>query len=151
MAFDTGGGSGPRRAMTDINVTPLVDVMLVLLIIFMVAAPLLTAGVPLDLPQAKGRQIDAQNKEPVVVSITKDGRIYFGQDDKPENALKLEDLGPRLKAVMETRGGKDESIFLRLLKRVVGRSNALSSAISAGLHVQRASEARSASAPAKVA
>ena len=111
------GRRGRRRRhapMSEINVTPFVDVMLVLLIIFMVAAPLLTAGVPLDLPQAKGRQIDAQNKEPVVISITKDGKIFFGQEDKPENSLKLEDIGTRLKAVMETRGGnKDEAIFLR--------------------------------------
>jgi biopolymer transport protein TolR len=112
------GGSGGRRRrgrahmpMSEINVTPFVDVMLVLLIIFMVAAPLLTAGVPLDLPQAKGRTIEAQQKEPVVVSVTKDGKIFLGQEDKTD--IKLDDLVARLKATFENRGTKDEAIFLR--------------------------------------
>ena len=73
----SGGRRGRARRhapMAEINVTPFVDVMLVLLVIFMVTAPLLTAGVPLDLPQAKGKAIDAQNKEPIILSITKEGR-----------------------------------------------------------------------------
>ncbi len=116
----TGGGGGGRRRrgrgrghvpMSEINVTPFVDVMLVLLIIFMVAAPLLTAGVPLDLPQAKGRTIEAQQKAPVVVSITKDGKIFVGDEDKSN--LTLDELVPRLKAIFEARGTKDEAIFLR--------------------------------------
>ena len=112
-----GGGGGRRRRakrhapMSEINVTPFVDVMLVLLIIFMVAAPLLTAGVPVDLPQAKGRQIDAQNKEPLVISISKDGKIYFGQEDKLP--LAIDDLVPKLKAIADARGSKDDTIFLR--------------------------------------
>jgi biopolymer transport protein TolR len=112
-----GGQNGGRRRrtrhmpMSEINVTPFVDVMLVLLIIFMVAAPLLTAGVPLDLPQAKGRPIEAQQKEPVVVSVTKDGRIFLGQEDK--TAVKLDELAPKLKAVAQARGGDDEPIFVR--------------------------------------
>jgi biopolymer transport protein TolR len=116
-SIKTGGGGGRRRRgrahvpMSEINVTPFVDVMLVLLIIFMVAAPLLTAGVPLDLPQAKGRTIEAQQKEPVVVSVTKDGKIFIGQEDKAD--LKLDELVPRLKAMLEARGSKDEAIFLR--------------------------------------
>ena len=109
-------GRGRARArrhkpMTEINVTPFVDVMLVLLIIFMVTAPLLTAGVPLELPQAKGRQLEAQNKEPVVVSITRDGRIFLSQEDKA--ALRLDELAPKLKAVADARGGIDEPIFVR--------------------------------------
>ena len=116
----SGGGSRGRRnrtpryaPMAEINVTPFVDVMLVLLIIFMVAAPLLTAGVPLDLPQAKGKTIEAQQKEPVIVSITKDGKIYLGQEDDPKNAVLIENLTDKLKAIAEARGAKDESIFLR--------------------------------------
>ena len=111
-----GGGGGRRRRavrhrpMSEINVTPFVDVMLVLLIIFMVAAPLLTAGVPIDLPAAKGRPIEAQNKEPLVVSITKDGKIYFGTEDK--TPLTLDELVPRLTAIGNQRG-KDDAIFLR--------------------------------------
>ena len=121
MGASLGGGSGGhsgRRGrrrrhapMSEINVTPFVDVMLVLLIIFMVAAPLLTAGVPLDLPQAKGRTIESQQKEPVVVSVTKDGKIFIGQEDK--NNLQLDELIPKLKAIFENRGTKDEAIFLR--------------------------------------
>ena len=112
-----GGGGGRRRRatrhrpMSEINVTPFVDVMLVLLIIFMVAAPLLTAGVPVDLPAAKGRTIEAQNKEPLVVSITKDGKIFMGTDEK--TPLTLEELLPKLKAIAEQRGAKDDAIFLR--------------------------------------
>ena len=112
------GGSGRRRRarsrvpMSEINVTPFVDVMLVLLIIFMVAAPLLTSGVPLELPQAKGKQLEAQDKEPVVVSVTSDGKLFLGQEDK--TPIELEELGPKLKAVAEARGGmEEEPIFVR--------------------------------------
>jgi biopolymer transport protein TolR len=119
MSINTGNGSSGRRRrtrirapMSEINVTPFVDVMLVLLIIFMVAAPLLTAGVPLELPQAKGKQLETQNKEPVVVSVTSDGKLFLGQEDKI--AIRLEELGPKLKAVAEARGGMmDEPIFVR--------------------------------------
>jgi biopolymer transport protein TolR len=96
--------------MSEINVTPFVDVMLVLLV-FMVTAPLLTAGVPLDLPQAKGRQLDAQNKQPVVISVTREGLIFLGEESK--TALRLEELGPKLKAVADARGGMEEPIFVR--------------------------------------
>ena len=137
MSLNTGGGGGGRRRrsqrhrpMSEINVTPFVDVMLVLLIIFMVAAPLLTAGVPLDLPQAKGRAIEAQNKEPLVISITKEGKIFFGSEDKTD--LSLDALVPKLKAIADQRGGKDDAIFLRgdtmaqhgLVTRVLARIKA---------------------------
>ena len=118
-----GGGGGRRRRgkrhapMSEINVTPFVDVMLVLLIIFMVAAPLLTSGVPLDLPQAKGKPLEAQKKEPVQISVTEDGKIFFGQEDKI--ALTLDQLVTRLKAVFEQRGSdKDEAVFIRGAKQV---------------------------------
>jgi len=76
-----GGGRGGRRApMADINVTPLVDVMLVLLIIFMVTAPLLVAGVPVDLPQSRAAALDQQAK-PVQVSLDGQGGIFI--DDQP--------------------------------------------------------------------
>ena len=112
-----GGPSSGRRSrapryapMAEINVTPFVDVMLVLLIIFMVAAPLLTAGVPLELPQAKGKQLDSK-QEPIVVSVTKSGQIFLGQEEK--NALKLDELGAKLKAMALSRAGDDEPIFVR--------------------------------------
>lgn len=79
-AFATGGRRGRRRgrrsrgALSEINVTPLVDVMLVLLIIFMISAPLLTAGVPLELPKTEAAALQNQD-EPITVSIRKDGQI----------------------------------------------------------------------------
>jgi biopolymer transport protein TolR len=97
--------------MSEINVTPFVDVMLVLLIIFMVAAPLLTAGVPLDLPSAKGKQLETNNKEPVVVSITKKGEVFLGQEEK--TPMSIDDLPAKLKGIAGNRGGFDEPIFVR--------------------------------------
>ena len=111
----SGGGRRTRRArrapMSEINVTPFVDVMLVLLIIFMVAAPLLATGVPLDLPSAKSSQLESQNKEPVVVSVTKENKIFLGQEDKI--ATTLEELAAKLRAVAASRGGAEEPIFVR--------------------------------------
>lgn len=116
MSVRQGGRSGRsrRRAhapMSEINVTPFVDVMLVLLIIFMVAAPLLTAGVPLDLPQAAGQQLESQNQEPVVVSVTREGQVYLGEEQN--SAIALDELGAKLKAVAGARGGLNEPIFVR--------------------------------------
>ncbi len=75
MGMSSGGGG----AMSDINVTPLVDVMLVLLIIFMVTAPLITQGVDVDLPQTKAQPLEGTDKK-MVLSITKDKKIYIGSD-----------------------------------------------------------------------
>ena len=86
MALATGGGHGRgrrrrRRApLSEINVTPLVDVMLVLLIIFMISAPLLTVGVPLELPKTEASAVDASD-EPLSLSIDRDGRIFIGEDE----------------------------------------------------------------------
>ena len=113
--FGRGGGRRGRRKraalMTEINVTPFVDVMLVLLIIFMVTAPLLATGVPLDLPQAKAKQLDTPKQEPLVVSITKEGRILLGQEEK--NATSIEDLVPKLQAIANSRGSTEEPVFVR--------------------------------------
>ena len=112
--------------MSEINVTPFVDVMLVLLIIFMVTAPLLTVGVPLELPQAKGKQLEA-NKEPIVVSVSKKGEVFLGQEER--TPMQLDEIGPKLNAVAGNRGGADEPIFVRgdksveygLVAKVMGR------------------------------
>jgi biopolymer transport protein TolR len=109
-----GGKRGRARRhapMAEINVTPFVDVMLVLLVIFMVTAPLLTAGVPLDLPQEKGKAIDAQNKEPIIISITKDGKIFLGQEEK--TPITLDEIGPKLQAIAANTNDKDPPIFVR--------------------------------------
>ena len=93
------------RPMSDINVTPLVDVMLVLLIVFMVAAPLLTVGVPVDLPKAQAPAIN-ENKEPLVVTINAKGQIYL-----QETTLENEQLVPRLVAI--THNNPTASIYVR--------------------------------------
>ena len=86
----TGGGldddDGVAPPLSEINVTPLVDVMLVLLIIFMVAAPLLTVGVPVQLPKTGAPKV-AQPKQPIVVSVDKDGQSFVGQDALSADAL----------------------------------------------------------------
>ncbi|MDA0704567.1 MAG: protein TolR [Proteobacteria bacterium] len=98
-------GRGGRQPMSDINVTPMVDVMLVLLIIFMITAPLLTVGVPVDLPKTDAPQI-TQPIEPLVISIDKDGLIYLQESETP-----LENLVPRLSAITENK--PDTKIFVR--------------------------------------
>ncbi|MDX1923163.1 MAG: protein TolR [Alphaproteobacteria bacterium] len=110
MAVQLGAKAGRRgrrkaAAMSEINVTPLVDVMLVLLIIFMVTAPLLTVSVPVDLPQTQGQNISS-DKEPLVVTVTANGDIYL-----QETKLALEALVPRLQAMKGAN--PDMRIFVR--------------------------------------
>ena len=104
MAFDTGGGSGPRRAMTDINVTPLVDVMLVLLIIFMVTAPLMQSGVKVDLPRASAQQME-HSEQKLVLTITKDRRVLLGEAEIPFAELEK-------KLAANARLQKDKELYL---------------------------------------
>ena len=115
VAGSSGGGGrrGRRRAvMAEINVTPMVDVMLVLLIIFMVSAPLLTVGVPLDLPQTQAKSLD-QDKNPLTLSVNLKGQIFLNDTE-----IGLNDLVAKLKAITEARGGLDERIFVRGDKKV---------------------------------
>ena len=95
------------RPISDINVTPMVDVMLVLLIIFMVTAPLLTTGVPVDLPKADAPALTDQ-KEPIQISINAQGQIIVGSGDVP---TPMEDLVTRLKAI--TNNNPDATIWVR--------------------------------------
>jgi biopolymer transport protein TolR len=101
MAFSSNSGGGP---MADINVTPLVDVMLVLLIIFMVTAPMLNTGVELDLPQVTAQKLD-DSKEQLVLSITKDGKLLLGK-----TSIKWSQLQGMLKANEKVQ--KDQVIFI---------------------------------------
>ena len=99
-----------RGVINEINMTPFIDVMLVLLIIFMVTAPLMTAGVPLDLPKAAAAPLNVDAK-PVTLSIKADGKVFLG-----ENALAEADIVPGVTAA--ARQGFDERIFVRGDRRV---------------------------------
>jgi len=106
MAFTSNSGGGP---MADINVTPLVDVMLVLLIIFMVTAPLLVAGVPVDLPQSRAGALDKERK-PVAISLDAKGQIFIDQDQVSDADL------PDKLAQIAARPGEEPGgprVFLR--------------------------------------
>jgi biopolymer transport protein TolR len=136
MAMNGGATSGKfgkrrhrrRPVMSEINVTPMVDVMLVLLIIFMVSAPLLTVGVPIDLPQTQAASLE-QSREPLAISVNGRGQVYL-QDTE----VKIEELIPKLKAIADARGGTgaDERIYVRgdknvdygTIMRVMGRLSA---------------------------
>ena len=127
-----GGGRASRRArgrshapMSEINVTPMVDVMLVLLIIFMVAAPLLQTGVQVELPEAKGTQLPQPKSDPLAVTVKANGDAFIG-----ETQLKLEEIAPKLKAI--AKNGFDEPIYVRgdkgvpygVVMKVMSRINA---------------------------
>ncbi|HEX4533031.1 MAG TPA: protein TolR [Rhizomicrobium sp.] len=101
----TPGRRGRIRPMAEINVTPFVDVMLVLLIVFMVTAPLLTVGVPVDLPKTKAQAL-GQDREPLSVSIKSNGSIYL-----QNTRIAEDDLVAKLKAI--SANGYDQRIFVR--------------------------------------
>jgi biopolymer transport protein TolR len=108
-------GNGRRRRrsarpMAEINVTPMVDVMLVLLIIFMVTAPLLTVGVPIELPKSEAQQLEG-DKEPLTITVDPDGKIFL-QDTE----LQLDEIVPKLTAI--AKSGYEERIFVRGDRRV---------------------------------
>ncbi|KZB53768.1 protein TolR [Thalassospira lucentensis] len=110
LASGSGGGRrrgrrNRRKAMSDINVTPMVDVMLVLLVIFMVAAPLMTVGVEVDLPETSAAPMTGQD-EPLVVSVTGDGTLYIMDSEVPQDTL-----AEKLSAITENK--RDTRIFVR--------------------------------------
>ena len=112
-----GGALSSRRArrrsarpMSEINVTPMVDVMLVLLIIFMVTAPLLTVGVPIELPKSEAKQLEG-DKEPLTISVDPEGKIFL-----QETELQIDEIAPKLTAI--AKNGYDERIFVRGDRRV---------------------------------
>ena len=122
-------GRGRHRApMSEINVTPLVDVMLVLLIIFMITAPLLASAVPVDLPESRAKPVETEEQEPVQLSINADDTLYIGEEVVPEA-----DLPARLEAIAREakEGDKPRQIMLRADKgldygrvmRVMGELN----------------------------
>lgn len=104
------GGNHQRRFMSDINVTPFVDVMLVLLIIFMVTAPMMMQGVEVNLPQTTTKNIKTR-EDPLVLTVDKNGEIFL-----EKNKMKLEDLETKIKGILKYR--KDKEILLRADKEV---------------------------------
>jgi biopolymer transport protein TolR len=113
-----------RAMMSEINVTPFVDVMLVLLIVFMVAAPLLTVGVPIDLPESQAKSID-QDREPLTISVNDKGQVFLQNTEIP-----VDELVAKLKAI--AKNGTEERIYVRgdrkvdygTVMRVMGRLSA---------------------------
>ncbi|UJQ94056.1 protein TolR [Mariluticola halotolerans] len=113
MGMSVGAGKTGRRRgrrgrsapMSEINVTPMVDVMLVLLIVFMVAAPLLTVGVPIDLPETQAKSLNTEAK-PITVSVTPEGQVYLLEDVVP-----VEELVARINEIAVN--GTDERIYVR--------------------------------------
>ncbi len=112
MSVGSSGISGGRRRrtkrhapMSEINVTPFVDVMLVLLISFMVAAPLLTVGVPIDLPETQAKQMNSET-QPITVSVKEDGKIFL-----QETEITTEELLPKMQAI--AKNGVEERIYMR--------------------------------------
>ena len=101
MAMTTNGHNGHRRMLSEINVTPLVDVMLVLLIIFMITAPLMQQGLDVNLPQVQAPSME-QSKQDLIVTIKGDGMVYLGDTQIPEG-----DLITKLAAIFEQKEKKD--------------------------------------------
>ena len=118
MGSSFGAGGSSRRSSrirgrgvnAEINVTPMVDVMLVLLIIFMISAPLLTVGVPIDLPQSQAKSLD-QEREPLTLSVNDKGQVFLQNTE-----IKIEELVDKLKAV--AKQGTEERIYVRGDKKV---------------------------------
>lgn len=130
MSVGGSGVSGGRRRrnkrhapMSEINVTPFVDVMLVLLIIFMVAAPLLTVGVPIDLPETQAKEMNSET-QPITVSVKEDGKIFL-----QETEITREELIPKIAAI--AKNGYEERLYVRgdrttdyeLILRLMGALN----------------------------
>ena len=112
MSVGNGGTSGGRRRsrrrhapMSEINVAPFVDVMLVLLIVFMVAAPLLTVGVPIDLPETQANQLNSET-QPITISVQSEGKVFLQETEIPAN-----ELIPKLQAI--AKNGYDERLYVR--------------------------------------
>ncbi len=112
MASGMSGSRGSKRRrskrhmpMSDINVTPFVDVMLVLLIIFMVAAPLLTVGVPIDLPETQAKALNSET-QPITISVNADGQVYIQETEIP-----VDEVVAKLTAI--SKNGYEERIYVR--------------------------------------
>ena len=122
MAFSSGGGSGP---MAEINVTPMVDVMLVLLVIFMVTAPLMQQGVKVDLPNTDAPPMKTSTEERLVLTLTKDGKAYLGKTEVPVDRLTdLLSTNEKLKLDKELYLHADQELPYGLVVQVMAAAKA---------------------------
>ncbi|MGD8406987.1 MAG: protein TolR [Thiohalophilus sp.] len=100
-----------RKRMSEINVVPYIDVMLVLLIIFMVTAPLLTQGVEVTLPEAASKTLDDNAEEPVVVSVNREGHYFVNRGDNTDKPMTGDDLVKRVKIILAQR--QDKTVYIK--------------------------------------
>ena len=94
-----------RNLISDINVVPYIDVMLVLLVIFMISAPLMVQGIEVNLPEASSEALPVKNNEPLIVSIKKDGRIFLETESTKDKAITLDEMGNSVAKIFVNRPG----------------------------------------------
>jgi len=100
-----------KKRMSEINVVPYIDVMLVLLVIFMITTPLLTQGISVELPQTDSTPVEQKDEEPIIISVDKDGRYYLNLGDNSDKALASAKLMTRIKAVLKHR--QDNTVYVK--------------------------------------
>lgn len=105
-----------KKLVSEINVVPYIDVMLVLLVIFIVTAPLLQQGVAVDLPQASAKSLPPSAKEPIIVSVDKEGRYYLNIADRPQSVIEAEDLSVRVAAELQRHA--ERKVFVKADQKV---------------------------------
>lgn len=104
---------GSRRPMADINVVPFIDVMLVLLVIFMITAPLLTQGVKVDLPKSQAKALNNEQKEPLIVTVDSTGNYYFNLADKPSQPITERALQHLVSTQLSKDHGQQRPVLVR--------------------------------------
>ena len=104
---------GSRRPMSDINVVPFIDVMLVLLVIFMITAPLLTQGVKVNLPKTSSKALTEHQKEPLIVTVDSTGNFYFNLADKPNQPVTARTLSSLATTQLQQTGGQERPVLVR--------------------------------------
>lgn len=109
---------GSRRPMSDINVVPFIDVMLVLLVIFMITTPLLTQGVKVELPKTSANAMNEQQKEPLIVTVDASGNYYLNLSDKPSQPITARTLTHLVTTQLSTKGAEQRPVLVRGDKNV---------------------------------
>ena len=109
---------GSRRPMSDINVVPFIDVMLVLLVIFMITTPLLTQGVKVELPKTSATAMTEQQKEPLIVTVDSSGNYYLNLSEKPDQPITARTLSHLVTTLLSSQGGESRPVLVRGDKNV---------------------------------